>query len=1637
MSARQLPPSPARNAQPHRSRPGRLGLRAGLVAGALLVAGLCFVLWDPAGILRPPAASDQPAGDRRTRQGGSVDRSAASLGWEFAYDEAGRTTGIVDPAGQVTRIRYELDAQKQVRRQWLDRPDHTQVVFDFDLRGRRTRMTDPAGNTAYEYDRHDRPTVVRRGDGPAVRYTYDTLGRVTSMRVGPRWQVGYAYDFQGRVIRIDTPAGSITYQYLTGSRQIVRKLPSGLRTLSQYNRTGTVDFIEHSSADHQLLARFTYHYRPDGLMDQATEWSPQGEKTMTYEYDPAQRLTAVTDSRLGRTTYRYDSFGNRIETAAPGRRPVAGTHDWFGRLVRLGGVPCAHEEAGNLTEYPAGKGRMKLTHTATGQVATAACAQSQVAYRYDGDGNLIGRTVDAATTAYLPDPTADEWRPLLADDHGRQTFYVWDGDTLLAAFAGEDVQFFLHNHQGSIRGVTDRAGQVVERCDYDAFGTPRQPAPAPALRPAFAGMFYDSRANLYLTRARAYDPALGRFLQPDPYHPIPDASPEALAVFAYCGDDPVNYVDRNGCARKVCVFADNYGVGPYDQFKKQFRDPSIYARDTQTGQWVPAQLHHGHMQSWAQSRFQGYDPNKAPTLTLTATDHYKVNTEFNRWKAQQGMRPNESVDWSRFSRRDIEQLNKRLFDAAGVPAAARKEYYGEFGRYVQSLNNNGTTPAGPTRVGGVSLRGAGEALRDLGPLRGVALDSHGRLVLLAQDGRDLGLPPLRLDDVVTVFRSAYERGEAPFVSIDPDAKDPHGPIMNVRHSPGTADTYVGWVLFEADRMMKAYSLGTDNVTRSSVRSGVAGYGETLDANFNDDPAGPADGSRWQRFWLVPARVRRLESTDRRLTLLDVPIMIRTEAMVLSDGKLVPAPDGKSSPGARAFQEWFSRNYPAIAREARSRFPAECAAKTDVMIFEELKRIALIAAVAERLRDQGVPMPAWMRHYHVQPFPVPRTTPAITARLQRLEDGRTRTLNTYGGATLSPPDRVVQTVKAAPQADALQPALNKAVETVPTLTPVAFTHGGQRYRAVALPGDDTLEVGACRLDETDLSVTVEGGALLDLTRHFHSFFESAGELGTAWTFDLPRLEKVVRPASRADKEVRFKPTAHRLTSPLSTWGATFAEIKPVPEVNGNLAVPEQPGPFLGLGGSTDLGFATHVLIFRDGQRWHFDAQGNLAARVQGPVTILYQRSAAGRLLAVVGLYAGQKRAEIRLRYDDQGRVVAARASNGQEVQYRHDTSGRLAQARTARTVWDYRYQAGLVAEVSRNGRLVHRFTYTPHGRLESERRADGRRLVYQVAAGPEGVQITAASGNAASSVVAAYDAQLRPVHRVLPDGTELHWRYDNQGVARVEAFLPGGGRLLVRRSSDGREEDWTLPEGGSYRLCHDEAGREAELLEDGRPLVQRKWHRSGQLATVRYESVALHPENGPQGQVTGVLITGPEQGGKFTSWLRVVYDDQGRAVRVTDGTGSVITVGYDGQGQATTWTAGTDQLQARRDARGRVQLLEGSWGYREERVYDGGDENPRQIIITQGGRRQVMEYHRGKLVKVCTMGGGELDVSYYDQGPARGQIRAVRGPSGVVLSYEYDATGRLMAVHCEGRYRMEFKYDARGRLTGQRQVPVQA
>ncbi|NIR66886.1 MAG: hypothetical protein GWN61_21010, partial [candidate division Zixibacteria bacterium] len=297
----------------------------------------------------------------------------------------------------------------------------------------------------------------------------------------------------------------------------------------------------------------------------------------------------------------------------------------------------------------------------------------------------------------------------------------------------------------------------------------------------------------------------------------------------------------------------------------------------------------------------------------------------------------------------------------------------------------GSSPMSPTNVGGVYLLGAGDSLKDLGMLSGIAIDEkNGRLVLLAEEGRKIELPPLRMDDVVTIFRSVYEHGKAPFVSIDPDPKKPKGPLMLTRHGKATQNTYVGWVLFEADRVMKAYSLGTDNVSRKKIESKIEGYQSLLDAGFSDSNKSDSEPI-WERFWIVPASVNQRESTEGKLILLDIPLKVMTQRMVIKNGKLVPAPDDTPSPQAKAFAKWFTKNYEQLSEEALSIPPEKVGVKVPVPFFQELRRVALITAIAERLRDRGVPMPHWMRNIKVKECPLDPTTPAITVEATKTED----------------------------------------------------------------------------------------------------------------------------------------------------------------------------------------------------------------------------------------------------------------------------------------------------------------------------------------------------------------------------------------------------------------------------------------------------------------------------------------------------------------------------------------------------------------------------------------------------------------------------------------------------------------------------
>jgi RHS repeat-associated protein len=149
----------------------------------------------------------------------------------------------------------------------------------------------------------------------------------------------------------------------------------------------------------------------------------------------------------------------------------------------------------------------------------------------DGDG-------DGASDAEerRPGPGGAVTDPTLADS---------DGDGIPDGRDGAPVDrivFHHGDHLGSVTSLTNHEGVELLRTAYRPFGEAVGAAPAGF---GFTGQRFEAALGIYDYGARWYDPALGRFLSPDPLVPEP-GDPRALDRYAYVLNNPLNLVDPTG-----------------------------------------------------------------------------------------------------------------------------------------------------------------------------------------------------------------------------------------------------------------------------------------------------------------------------------------------------------------------------------------------------------------------------------------------------------------------------------------------------------------------------------------------------------------------------------------------------------------------------------------------------------------------------------------------------------------------------------------------------------------------------------------------------------------------------------------------------------------------------------------------------------------------------------------------------------------------------------------------------------------------------------------------------------------------------------------------------------------------------------
>ena len=114
------------------------------------------------------------------------------------------------------------------------------------------------------------------------------------------------------------------------------------------------------------------------------------------------------------------------------------------------------------------------------------------------------------------------------------------------------MYYYHFDGLGSVVALSDVNSVLVERYTYDVFGRPtiRDANGVVIEESAFANPYLftaracDAESGLYYYRARYYDYATGRFLQPDPI-----GYADGLSLYGYVGNNPCGYADPWGLCK--------------------------------------------------------------------------------------------------------------------------------------------------------------------------------------------------------------------------------------------------------------------------------------------------------------------------------------------------------------------------------------------------------------------------------------------------------------------------------------------------------------------------------------------------------------------------------------------------------------------------------------------------------------------------------------------------------------------------------------------------------------------------------------------------------------------------------------------------------------------------------------------------------------------------------------------------------------------------------------------------------------------------------------------------------------------------------------------------------------------------------
>jgi RHS repeat-associated protein len=475
---------------------------------------------------------------------GQLIRTTNARGYSSTYehDAAGRQTATVDELGRRSTVHYDADS----RTDWSRDAKGQQTAYAYDDLGRLLTVTPASGSPiSFTYDKTDRRQTMTDGSG-LTSYSYDPVGNVTQT-IQQGKTVGYGYDDAGRQTSVTYPdgGGSVSYTYDTEGRPSTITDWSGRTTTYQYDggdRVATVSGPNSlsESIDYDVLNRplsvaysrnssnlLTLGYTYDAVGNLKTATDDQGQAT--FGYDELNRLTSASYPASQNYTYTYDAVGNITQQVTPS----ATTNHTFDAANQIADPGYLYDANGSLTY----DGTTAYTYDALNRLAGVTSASITGTYTLDGDGNRLAETFNGQAKSFTLDLRD---LPTILEAGGRK--YL-DGMPAYGYEEGGTWTSSLIDQTGSVLRTVAADGTVSAAIRFDPYGGLR-PGSASIDGIGYTGEWTDP-SGLVNLRARAYAPALARFLSADTWGG--DATqPLTGNAYAYGLDNPLAYTDPTG-----------------------------------------------------------------------------------------------------------------------------------------------------------------------------------------------------------------------------------------------------------------------------------------------------------------------------------------------------------------------------------------------------------------------------------------------------------------------------------------------------------------------------------------------------------------------------------------------------------------------------------------------------------------------------------------------------------------------------------------------------------------------------------------------------------------------------------------------------------------------------------------------------------------------------------------------------------------------------------------------------------------------------------------------------------------------------------------------------------------------------------